>query len=72
MTGEMVKDARVAMGQGMDAGKPEISMENTSEGIREWARISGSNIGKRLGIVLDNTVYSSPKRTHSAVRVGDA
>ena len=35
-------------------------MENTSEGVREWARITGANVGKRLAIVLDNTVYSAP------------
>jgi len=61
MTGEMVKDARVIMGQGMEAGRPGISLEMASEGVREWARISGANVGKRLAIVLDNTVYSSPK-----------
>ncbi len=61
MTGEMIQDARVAMGSGMDAGQPEISLETTSDGVREFARISGANIGKRMAIVLDNTVYSSPK-----------
>lgn len=60
MTGEMIRDAQVRMGSGMDAGKPEISMDTTSEGVREWARITGANIGKRLAIVLDNTVYSAP------------
>ena len=60
MTGEMIQDARVTMGTGVGAGRPEITMENTSDGVREWARISGANIGKRLAIVLDNTVYSSP------------
>ena len=60
MTGEMIKDARVAMGSGIEAGRPEIQMENTSEGTREWARITGANIGKRLAIVMDNTVYSPP------------
>ena len=61
MTGEMIKDARVTMGTGMDAGKPQITMDTTSDGVREWARISGANVNKRLAIVLDNTVYSSPK-----------
>jgi preprotein translocase subunit SecD len=32
-----------------------------SEGAREWARITGSNIGKRCAIVLDGVVYSAPK-----------
>lgn len=61
MTGEMIKDARVEMGSGMQAGRPEISMENTPDGVSEWSRISGANVGKRLAIVLDNIVYSSPK-----------
>jgi len=61
MTGDRINDARVAMGAGIDAGKPEIAIETTSEGVREFARISGANIGKRLAIVLDNIVYSSPK-----------
>jgi preprotein translocase subunit SecD len=31
-----------------------------SEGARDWARITGSNIGKRCAIVLDGAVYSAP------------
>ncbi|MFC1650100.1 protein translocase subunit SecD [Candidatus Latescibacterota bacterium] len=63
MTGEMIKEARVAVGAGMEAGKSEITLETTSEGVRLWARISGANIGKRLAVVLDNTVHSSPRFT---------
>ena len=61
MTGEKVKDARVVMGSGIDAGRPEITLENTADGVRDWARISGANIGRRLGIVLDGVVHSSPR-----------
>jgi len=60
MTGDMISDARVVMGTGMEANRPEISMETTSEGVREFARITGANVGKRLAIVLDNTVHSAP------------
>ena len=60
LTGEAIADARVALGSGMQAGKPEIEMENTKEGASEWARITGANVGKRLAIVLDNIVYSAP------------
>ncbi len=63
MTGEMIKDARVSVGTGMQAGQSQVNLETTSEGVRLWARISGSNIGKRLAIVLDNTVRSSPRFT---------
>ncbi|MDP2984614.1 MAG: protein translocase subunit SecD [Candidatus Latescibacter sp.] len=61
MTGDKVADAKVSVGSGMSAGQSEVQMENTKDGAREWARITGANIGKRLSIVLDNTVYSSPK-----------
>lgn len=60
LTGEAIADARVALGSGMAAGKPEIEMENTKAGASEWARITGANVGKRMAIVLDNIVYSAP------------
>ena len=63
MTGEMIEDANVVVGTGMEAGRSEISIDTTSEGVRLWARISGANVGKRLAIILDNTVYSSPRFT---------
>ncbi|MBN1291532.1 MAG: protein translocase subunit SecD [Candidatus Latescibacteria bacterium] len=59
MTGEYISDARVAMGSGMDAGKPEVQMDTSREGTGEWARITGANVGNRIAIVLDNTVYSA-------------
>ena len=59
MTGEFISDARVAMGSGMDAGKPEVQMDTSREGQGEWARITGANVGNRIAIVLDNTVYSA-------------
>ena len=35
-------------------------MEMNSEGSRDWARITGANINKRIAIVLDNAVFSAP------------
>jgi len=61
MTGEMIKDARVTTGSGIDAGQFEIQMENTSDGVREWARITGANVGKRIAVILDNIVWSAPR-----------
>ena len=60
MTGEKISDARVSMGSGMQAGRPEIQMDTTREGTSEWARITGANVGHRIAIVLDNTIYSAP------------
>ncbi len=39
---------------------PVVYMEMNSEGAADWARITGSNINKRIAIVLDNVVYSAP------------
>ncbi len=61
MTGDMIKDARVSTGHGLDTAGYIIQMENTSDGVREWARITGANIGNRIGVVLDNTVYVAPR-----------
>jgi preprotein translocase subunit SecD len=35
-------------------------MEMNSDGSRDWARITGANVGKRIAIVLDNAVFSAP------------
>jgi preprotein translocase subunit SecD len=35
-------------------------MEMNSEGSRDWARITGANIGKRIAIIMDNSCFSSP------------
>ncbi|MCM1068119.1 MAG: protein translocase subunit SecD [Muribaculaceae bacterium] len=38
----------------------EVSMRMNAEGARNWARITGQNIGKQVAIVLDDKVYSAP------------
>lgn len=40
--------------------RPIVNMEMNSEGAREWARITGANIKKRIAIILDNACYSAP------------
>lgn len=42
-------------------GAPEVSMKMNSEGARRWAALTKANIGKAIAIVLDGTVYSSPR-----------
>jgi preprotein translocase subunit SecD len=37
-----------------------VSMEMNSEGARDWARITGANVNKRIAIVLDDAVFSAP------------
>ena len=38
----------------------EVSMRMNATGARQWAIITGQNIGKQVAIVLDGMVYSAP------------
>ncbi len=63
LTGDVITDARVVIGQGYDpstAGQPLVTMSMNREGSNEWSRITGANIEKRIGIVLDDRVFSAP------------
>ena len=41
-------------------GGYEVSMAMNMEGAKQWARLTGANIGKWIAIVLDGYVYSAP------------
>ncbi len=58
LTGGVVVDAQASVDP--EDNRPIVNMEMNSEGAREWARITGANIGKRIAIALDNSVYSAP------------
>lgn len=38
----------------------EVSMRMNAEGARQWARVTGQNVGRQVAIVLDDKVYSAP------------
>lgn len=57
LEGEVISDARQDFGQG---GQPEVNMQMNSIGAKIWKRMTSDNIGKRIAIVLDNSVYSAP------------
>jgi SecD/SecF fusion protein len=59
LTGGVVVNARAIIG--MDYNQPEVTMEMNSEGAREWARITGANVNKRIAIIMDNAIFSAPK-----------
>ncbi|MGB2705687.1 MAG: protein translocase subunit SecD [Candidatus Omnitrophota bacterium] len=40
--------------------QPYVSLNFNSKGAAIFSKITGDNVGKRLAIVLDNTVYSAP------------
>jgi SecD/SecF fusion protein len=59
LTGGVITDANANIDPQTTA--PVVYMTMNSEGAREWARITGANIGKQCAIVLDGTVYSAPR-----------
>lgn len=58
MTGEFIRDARVSLDSQFH--QPYVSMEFTDIGAKLFEQITGSNVGKRLAIILDNNIYSAP------------
>ncbi len=56
MTGDVVTDASVQFRQQTNA--PMVSITMNSTGARQWARITGANVGEPVTIVLDGIVYS--------------
>jgi SecD/SecF fusion protein len=61
MTGNMIADAQVSIGQSVDyMGQPIVDLRTTDEGVRLFRRITGAHIQDRLAIVLDGAVYSAP------------
>lgn len=57
MTGDVLTDARVNIGQ---FNEPYVSIRMNGTGAQLFERITAQNIKKRLAIVLDNNVYSAP------------
>ena len=58
LTGGVIVNARATIDPGFN--QPIVTMEMNSEGSRDWARITGANVNKRVAIVLDDAVFSAP------------
>jgi SecD/SecF fusion protein len=58
LTGSVVVDARATIDPNFN--QPIVTMEMNNEGARDWARITGANVNKRMAIVLDNSIFSAP------------
>lgn len=58
LTGGVITDAQANIDP--QTSSPIVNMQMNSEGARDWARITGSNIHKRIAVVLDNGVYTAP------------
>lgn len=57
LDGSMLTDARAAFDQN---NQPIVNFSLDSKGARIFGEFSGSNVGKRMAIVLDGKVYSAP------------
>ncbi|MBI2502887.1 MAG: protein translocase subunit SecD [Candidatus Latescibacteria bacterium] len=61
MTGAVIKDAQVSVGQSVEyMGQPIVEFATTDEGANTLRRVTGAHIDERMAIVLDGTVYSAP------------
>jgi len=58
LTGGVITDARETIDPTYN--QPIVTMQMTTQGARDWARITGANINKRIAIILDNSVFSAP------------
>ncbi|HYA34516.1 MAG TPA: protein translocase subunit SecD [Candidatus Binataceae bacterium] len=58
MTGDVVTDARVRPGGRLEG--PYISVDLDPRGAQIFDTVTSENVGRRVAIVLDGTVYSAP------------
>jgi preprotein translocase subunit SecD len=58
MTGDVVTDARVRPGGRLEG--PYVSVDLDARGAQIFDALTAENVGRRLAIVLDGTVYSAP------------
>ena len=58
MTGDTVTDARVRPGSRLEG--PYVSVDLDQRGAQIFDALTAENVGRRLAIILDKTVYSAP------------
>lgn len=57
LTGDMLSNADVRISQ---MNQPYVSIDFNKEGASIFTRLTAENVGKRMAIVLDDSVYSAP------------
>jgi len=58
LTGDSLQDASVRVDQ--QNNQPYVAISFKAKGAKLFEKMSGDNIGKRMGIILDGNVYSAP------------
>ncbi len=59
LTGGVIVNARATIDPTYNS--PIVEMEMNNEGARDWSRITGANIKKRIAIIMDNACFSAPQ-----------
>ncbi|HVZ58138.1 MAG TPA: protein translocase subunit SecD [Patescibacteria group bacterium] len=59
LTGKDLKKADVTFNQ--NTGEPQVQLTFTTEGTKKFADITTRNVGKVVGIVLDNVLIEAPR-----------
>ncbi|PWB77538.1 MAG: protein translocase subunit SecD [Candidatus Methylomirabilota bacterium] len=58
LTGDLLTSAQVQIDS--QTNQPVVSIEFDREGTRLFGEVTAANVGRRLAIVLDDTIYSAP------------
>ena len=59
LSGDVITDASGDFAQ-TGGGGVEVTMGMNPEGARKWKALTAASVGKRVAIILDNSVYSAP------------
>lgn len=57
LTGEVITDARQSLDE---RAQPAVTMRMSPIGAKQWKKMTGENVGRRLAVVLDDYVYTAP------------
>ncbi len=68
LTGANLSEAKIDFDQ---YNNPTVSIRFNKKGARDFERITGENVNKRLAIILDNSIYSAPN-IQEKIAGGDA
>ncbi len=63
LSGGVIEDAKAQLGSSasQNSGQPIVLLNMNSEGSRQWARVTGANVGREVAIVLDKKVRMAPR-----------
>jgi len=72
ITGGVIEEAKERLGSqvGGASGQPVVLLSMNSDGVKQWARVTGANVGRRVAIVLDKKVHMAPNIREKITRGG--